>query len=164
MKNLNYPLVGIGFDVHRLTKNRKLVLGGIEIDSDVGLFGHSDADVLIHSIIDAILGAANLPDIGELFPDSEKKFKDISSVILLKKVLKKIYEMGFKVYNVDCIIIAQKPKISPYKMKIKKNLEKIINPIKWINIKATTTEKLGFLGREEGIAAQSIVSLIEIQK
>ena len=152
--------VGIGFDVHPFVKNRQMVLGGVKIDSSYGFEAHSDGDVLIHSLIDALLGASALGDIGEFFPDTNTKYKDISSVILLDKVIKIINSVGFEIINIDITIIAQIPKINPYKQEIKSKLAKILNlPIFKINIKATTTENLGFIGKKEGIAVQSIATL-----
>ena len=152
--------VGIGYDVHCLKKGRKLILGGVEIDYHLGLDGHSDSDVLVHAIMDAMLGAAGLGDIGVYFPDTDDKYKDISSLELLSKVVEIIKAEGSKVSNIDCVIIAQKPKIAPFVKKMKHNIALVldIDSCK-IGIKATTTEKLGFLGRGEGVAAQSVVLL-----
>ncbi|MCL4384747.1 MAG: 2-C-methyl-D-erythritol 2,4-cyclodiphosphate synthase [Actinobacteria bacterium] len=155
--------IGIGYDVHRFDENRKLILGGVEINHNKGLLGHSDADVLIHAINDAILGALGLGDIGIHFPDTDMNFKDISSLILLKKVITMMKNNGFEIVNCDNIIILERPKVFPYIDLMKKTLSATmeINPIQ-LNIKATTTEGLGFCGREEGIAAQSIVLLNEL--
>ena len=152
--------IGIGYDVHSFKKGRKLILGGVEINFDKGLSGHSDADVLTHSIMDAILGACGLGDIGGHFSDSDMKYKDISSLLLLKEVKNKMKIKEYKIENIDCVLILEKPKIFSYIPEMKKKLSKVleINTDK-INIKATTTEGLGFCGREEGIAAQSIVLL-----
>lgn len=152
--------IGIGYDVHSFKKGRKLILGGVEINFDKGLSGHSDADVLTHSIMDAILGACGLGDIGGHFSDSDMKYKDISSLLLLKEVKNKMKSKEYKIENIDCVLIIEKPKIFSYIPEMKKKLSKVleINTDK-INIKATTTEGLGFCGREEGIAAQSIVLL-----
>lgn len=152
--------IGIGYDVHSFKKGRKLILGGVEINFDKGLSGHSDADVLTHSIMDAILGACGLGDIGGHFSDSDMKYKDISSLLLLKEVKNKMKSKEYKIENIDCVLILEKPKIFSYIPEMKKKLSKVleINTDK-INIKATTTEGLGFCGREEGIAAQSIVLL-----
>ncbi|SNX54342.1 2-C-methyl-D-erythritol 2,4-cyclodiphosphate synthase [Thermoanaerobacterium sp. RBIITD] len=153
--------VGFGYDVHRLEAGRKLILGGIQIPYVKGLLGHSDADVLIHAIIDGILGAAGLGDIGTHFPDSERVYKDIDSTILLKKTLDMI-KGKYLINNIDCIIVAQEPKISPYKDAIARNLSKVLNiGINRINIKAKTEEGLGFTGRKEGISAYAVVSIIE---
>ncbi|ADV78973.1 MAG TPA: 2-C-methyl-D-erythritol 2,4-cyclodiphosphate synthase [Thermoanaerobacter sp.] len=154
--------VGLGYDVHKFEKGRKLILGGVEIPYDKGLAGHSDADVLIHALIDAILGAAGLGDIGEHFPDTEIAYKDIDSSLLLKKVLA-IIENKFRVNNVDCIIVAQRPKLSPYKEQIRIKLSELLKiEKKRINVKAKTEEGLGFTGRQEGIKAYVIVSLEEL--
>jgi 2-C-methyl-D-erythritol 2,4-cyclodiphosphate synthase len=155
--------VGIGYDVHKFDENRKLIIGGIEINYNKGLLGHSDADVLIHAINDAILGALGLGDIGIHFPDTDMSFKDISSVILLKKVISMMKDKGFKIINCDNIVILEKPKIFTYVGLMKENLAKVmeINPNQ-INIKATTTEGLGFCGRQEGVAAQSVVLIDEL--
>jgi 2-C-methyl-D-erythritol 2,4-cyclodiphosphate synthase len=154
--------VGLGYDVHKFEKGRKLILGGVEIPYDKGLAGHSDADVLIHALIDAILGAAGLGDIGEHFPDTEIAYKDIDSSLLLKKVLA-IIENKFRVNNVDCIIVAQRPKLSPYKEQIRIKLSELLKIEKErINVKAKTEEGLGFTGRQEGIKAYVIVSLEEL--
>lgn len=147
--------IGSGYDVHKLVKGGKLIIGGVDIAFDRGLEGHSDADVLVHAVCDAILGAAGLGDIGEHFPDTDAQFKGISSMILLKKCGALLKETGYAVANLDCIVFAQVPKISPYKKQIKENIARILDldPC-LVNVKATTTEKLGFVGREEGIAAQ----------
>jgi len=153
---------GIGFDVHRFEENRKLVLGGVEIPYELGLKGHSDADVLLHALTDAIIGAAGLGDIGEHFPDNDDKYKNIKSSILLKKAYELVKESGFVISNADIIVIAEKPKLSPYKNQIKSNIAIFldIDPSR-INVSATTTEKLGFTGRKEGIASLSTVLLIK---
>ncbi len=153
---------GIGYDVHRFVKNRKLILGGVCFDHPLGLSGHSDADVVLHAVGDAILGAASLGDIGELFPDSDDKWKGISSQILLGKIIELVNEKGLVVNNVDIIYIAQEPKIS----KMKKEMEQRISEIlmvdaERVNVKATTTEGLGSIGRSEGAAAQAIATLIQ---
>ncbi len=147
--------IGSGYDVHRLVKDRKLILGGVDIDFERGLEGHSDADVLVHAVCDAILGAVGQGDIGEHFPDTDPKFKGISSMILLEKCGKLMEEQGYKINNMDCIVFAQVPKISPYKEKMEKNMAKTLNiEPNLVNVKATTTERLGFIGKEQGIAAQ----------
>lgn len=158
-ESAHIPLVGNGFDVHPLVYGRKLILGGVHIPYEKGLDGHSDADVLLHSIIDALLGALGLRDIGILFPDSEKEFKGISSISLLGKVLGHQKFCSWQVINIDSTIVAQKPRIAEYIPVMKDNLTRIIKPVRWINIKATTTEKLGFTGRGEGIAAFSVCVL-----
>lgn len=150
--------VGIGYDVHRLVSGRKLVLGGVTIPFEKGLEGHSDADVLLHALMDALLGAAGLPDIGQQFPNTDARFKDANSGILLARVLQLIRENGFaKVINVDATILAEQPKISPHIAAMKKEIAEILCiDQSQVNIKATTMEKLGFIGREEGIAAQAV--------
>ena len=155
--------IGIGYDVHGLVEGRSLIIGGIEIPFEKGLLGHSDADVLIHAIMDSILGALGLGDIGKHFPDTDNKYKDISSLILLEKVYNIMIESKYKIGNIDTIIVAQRPKLAPYIDKMKDEIAKVLNtPISDINIKATTTEKLGFEGRGEGIAAHSICLLVPI--
>lgn len=156
--------IGIGYDVHALAENRKLIIGGVLIPYEKGLEGHSDADVLVHSIMDSILGALGLGDIGRLFPDTDNQYKDADSRVLLRQVVKLMFDKNHKLGNLDAIIIAQKPKMSPYIEQMKKNLaEDFKTDISNINIKATTTEHLGFEGRGEGIAAQS-VCLLENQE
>jgi 2-C-methyl-D-erythritol 2,4-cyclodiphosphate synthase len=155
--------VGIGYDVHRLVRGRRLVLGGVQIPFEKGLSGHSDADVLIHSICDAILGALGKGDIGRHFPDTDPKYKDISSLILLKKVSEIMTEVNFQVNNLDSVIIAEKPHLAPYIEDMEKNLSRVLKINReLINIKATTNEGLGWIGKGEGIAAYSIVSLREL--
>ncbi|ODS32747.1 MAG: hypothetical protein SCARUB_02130 [Candidatus Scalindua rubra] len=157
--------VGIGYDIHRFVKNRKLILGGISFDHPCGLSGHSDADVVLHAIGDAILGAASLGDIGELFPDTDDKWKDVSSQILLNKIMEVVKEKGLLVNNVDVIFIAQEPKISNQKKEMEKRISEIldVNPER-INVKATTTEGLDSIGRSEAAAAQAIVTLTQAAK
>jgi 2-C-methyl-D-erythritol 2,4-cyclodiphosphate synthase len=151
---------GIGFDVHAFKKERRLILGGTRIDHDRGLEGHSDADVLVHAVMDAILGACGMGDIGIHFPDSEQKYKDISSLKLLEKVRKKMEGKGFMIENIDAVLILQAPKVSQYFEDMKRNLAGVLGmDTGSINIKATTTENLGFCGRREGIAAQAVVLL-----
>lgn len=154
--------VGIGYDIHRLVTGRKLVLGGVEIPFEKGLSGHSDADVLTHSICDAILGALGKDDIGLHFPDTDAKYKDISSLILLGKVSEIMTKANFRLNNLDSVIIAQSPRLSPYIEEMKKNVSGVLNSSgEVINIKATTNEGLGLIGQGEGIAAYAIVSLRE---
>ena len=151
---------GIGYDVHRFVENRKLVLGGVSFDHPLGLAGHSDADVVLHAVGDAILGAASLGDIGELFPDTDDKWKGISSQILLDKVVELVNEKGLLVNNVDIIYIAQEPKISKKKKEMELRISEILKvDVERVNVKATTTEGLGSIGRSEGAAAQAIASL-----
>lgn len=153
--------VGQGYDVHRLVEGRALFLGGIEIPHEKGLLGHSDADVLIHAICDALLGAAALRDIGYHFPDNSADFKDIDSKILLKKTVDILAEKGWKAVNVDATVCAERPKINPHIPAMKECLAPLMKlDVDDISIKATTTEKLGFVGREEGMAALAVV-LIE---
>jgi 2-C-methyl-D-erythritol 2,4-cyclodiphosphate synthase len=157
--------IGIGYDVHALEEGRKLIIGGALIPYEKGLFGHSDADVLVHAIMDSILGALGLGDIGRLFPDTDNKYKDADSRVLLRQVVKLMFDQNYKLGNLDAIIIAQKPKMSPYIEQMKKNLaEDFKTDISNINIKATTTEHLGFEGRGEGIAAQSVCLLEKQEK
>ncbi|HHV38669.1 MAG TPA: 2-C-methyl-D-erythritol 2,4-cyclodiphosphate synthase [Tepidimicrobium sp.] len=151
--------VGIGYDVHRLVKDRKLIVGGVDIPFDKGLLGHSDADVLVHAIMDSILGALGLGDIGKHFPDTDNYYKNISSLILLQEVYDIMKERKYRVGNIDATIVAQRPKLAPYIEEMKGNIGKILKTSN-INIKATTTEKLGFEGREEGMAAHSVCLLI----
>ena len=152
--------VGIGFDVHPFTEESPLYLGGIKIESDFGLQGHSDADVLIHALIDALLGAMGKGDIGELFPDSDQKYKNIRSSKLLDTVVEIMFNNNYILINTDLILLAEKTKIKKYKNKIAKNLSEILKvDTTQINIKATTTEGLGFIGRVEGIGAQAVVLL-----
>lgn len=153
--------IGLGCDTHRLAEGRRLVLGGVEIPHDKGLLGHSDADALIHAVIDALLGAAAMGDIGTLFPDTSDKYKDISSLILLRETGERIRKAGYKIVNIDTIIIAQKPKMAPYKEKMAQTMAEAlgIEPFR-INVKAKTNEHMGFTGREEGIETQA-AALIE---
>ena len=153
--------IGNGYDVHRLTEGRKLILGGVEIPFEKGLLGHSDADVLIHSIMDSLLGACALGDIGKHFPDNDKSFKDINSMLLLKKVSDILKEHGFRPVNIDSIIVAQAPKVSPYIEKMRENISLALEiDIDFVSVKATTEEKLGFTGEGLGISSYS-VALIE---
>lgn len=156
----NMMRVGMGYDVHRLTNDRDLILGGVKIPWEKGLLGHSDADVLIHAIMDALLGAAALGDIGKHFPDTDPKYKGISSVLLLEHVSELLKEKGFGIVNIDATIIAQKPKMAPHIPQMRENIAKALGiGISSLNIKATTEEGLGFTGREEGIASQAICLL-----
>jgi len=153
--------IGQGFDVHQLVEGRKLIVGGVEIHHDKGLLGHSDADVLLHAISDALLGAAALGDIGRHFADTDAKYKDIDSRILLREVMHLVREQGFRVGNVDATIIAQAPKMAPHIPQMVANIAADLRVEKGdVNVKATTTEKLGFSGRGEGIAAQAVVLLL----
>ena len=150
--------IGIGYDVHRLVPDRKLILGGVEIPCELGLLGHSDADVLTHAVMDAILGAMAAGDIGKLFPDNDNSYKGISSMTLLEKVNCIMKEKGFSISNIDTVIIAQKPKLAPFMESIRKGLSDCLNiDIERVSIKATTEEGLGFTGDGSGIAAKAIV-------
>ena len=153
--------IGMGYDVHRLVENRDLILGGVKIPHKTGLLGHSDADVLLHAIADALLGAAALGDIGRHFPDTDEKYKGADSLKLLGKVAELIGEKGYSVGNVDATIVAEKPKLAPYIDEMRKNIANVLNvSVDNVNVKATTEEKLGFTGSEEGIGAYA-VALIE---
>ncbi|MBQ7232225.1 MAG: bifunctional 2-C-methyl-D-erythritol 4-phosphate cytidylyltransferase/2-C-methyl-D-erythritol 2,4-cyclodiphosphate synthase [Bacillales bacterium] len=152
--------IGQGFDVHQLAENRPCIIGGVEIPFEKGLLGHSDADVLLHAISDAILGALALGDIGRHFPDTDVTFKDADSKILLQEVWKMAAARGYIINNLDCVVMAERPKMAPYISQITEKIAHLLNcPQDCVNVKATTTEKLGFTGREEGIAAQAIVLL-----
>lgn len=152
--------IGLGYDVHKLVDDRKLILGGIEIPYEKGLLGHSDADVCIHSIMDAILGALAMGDIGKLFPDTDEDYKDIDSKILLSRVYKLMDKEGYKLGNLDCVIACQRPKLAEYILDMRNTISDILNAdIKNISIKATTTEKLGFEGEGKGISSYSVVLL-----
>ncbi len=155
---------GLGYDVHRLVEGRKLIMGGVYIPYELGLLGHSDADVLIHAVMDALTGAAKLGDIGRLFPDTNEKYAGADSRGLLRQVMCLLKDKGFHVVNVDAVIIAQKPKMKGYIPKMEENLASDMEiDIDRINIKATTEEGLGFTGRGEGIAAQAVVLLGKVE-
>lgn len=152
--------VGIGYDVHRLKKGFTLIMGGVKIPYKYGLCGHSDADVILHALMDALLGAAGLDDIGHLFPTSDNKYKGISSMVLLKKVMEKLKKLKYKVSNVDITVIAEQPKLSQYIPKMKSNIGNILNiDVDKIGLKATTNEGLGFIGRKQGIAAIAVACI-----
>lgn len=154
--------IGIGYDAHSLIEGRPLVLGGVPVPYGRGLVGHSDADVLIHALMDALLGAAGLGDIGQLFPDSDPAFKDISSLIMLQEVVERVKGVGFRVENVDAVIIAQEPRLSPYREEMKRNIAGVLGvETGRVGVKATTTEGMGFTGRKEGMAALAVVLLNE---
>ena len=154
--------IGMGYDVHKLTKDRELILGGVKIPWEMGLLGHSDADVLIHAVMDALLGAAALGDIGKHFPDTDPAYKGISSILLLQHVTRLIEEHGFRIGNVDATIIAQKPKMAPHIPQMRKNMAQAMHiEESRLNIKATTEEGLGFTGRQEGISSQAVCLLEE---
>lgn len=149
--------VGMGYDVHRLTEGRELILGGVKIPWEMGLLGHSDADVVVHAIMDAILGAAALRDIGRHFPDTDPQYKGISSILLLKKVGELLKEKGYSIVNIDATIIAQKPKLLPYMDTMIENVAEALElSVDQVNIKATTEEGLGFTGSLQGISSQAI--------
>ena len=149
--------IGHGYDVHKLVEGRKLIVGGVEIPHEKGLLGHSDADVLLHAISDALLGAAALGDIGCLFPDNDPNFEGADSLLLLKEVVSVLKKAGYGVGNIDCTLIAQKPKMRPYIDEMRKNIADACGvDINFVSVKATTEEKLGFTGREEGISAHAV--------
>ena len=153
--------VGIGYDVHRLVEGRKLILGGVEIPHTLGLLGHSDADVLLHAIMDALLGAAALGDIGQHFPDTDPAYEGADSLQLLAHVGSLINKEGYVIENIDETVIAQKPKIAPHIIKMREHIADTLHlELSQVNVKATTEERLGFTGREEGISAQAICALI----
>ncbi len=151
------PRIGHGYDVHRLVEGRPLILGGVNVPYERGLLGHSDADVLVHAIMDALLGAAALGDIGRHFPDSDNKYKDISSLKLLAHVGDLLDKHGFEIVNIDSIIVAQSPRLAAYIPQMKQNIAQVLGMDEGdVNVKATTTEKLGFTGREEGISSYAV--------
>ena len=152
--------VGLGYDVHKLVEDRELILGGVTIPYEKGLLGHSDADVLVHAIMDALVGAAALGDIGKHFPDTDPEYKGADSMKLMAHVRELIEEKGYVIENIDATVIAQKPKLRPYIDQMEENIAKVLRIERdQINVKATTEERLGFTGREEGMAAQAICSL-----
>lgn len=152
--------IGQGFDVHQLTEGRPLIIGGITIPYEKGLLGHSDADVLLHTVTDAVLGAIGEGDIGRHFPDTDPEFKDADSAKLLEHVWALVEDRGYELVNADCTIIAQRPKMAPYIDQMKKRIAELLKATpEQVNVKATTTEKLGFTGRGEGIASQAVVLL-----
>ena len=155
--------IGHGYDVHRFQKDRKLILGGVCIDYEMGLLGHSDADVLTHALMDAILGALCLGDIGKHFPDTDEQYRGADSLVLLSHVADLMKSKGYTLYNADCTVIAQAPKLAPHIEKMRKNIARVIGcGIDDINIKATTEEKLGFTGRLEGISAHAVCLIDKI--
>lgn len=160
-KRGNVMRIGHGYDVHKLVEGRKLIIGGVDIPYEKGLLGHSDADVLLHAISDALLGAAALGDIGGMFPDNDPAFKDADSLVLLKKVVERLKENGYSVGNIDATVIAQKPKMKPYIEEMRSNIAKACSTdISNISVKATTEEKLGFTGSGEGISAHAVCIII----
>jgi 2-C-methyl-D-erythritol 2,4-cyclodiphosphate synthase len=153
-------LTGIGYDCHRFAPGRRLVLGGVEVPYERGLQGHSDSDVLTHAVIDALLGAAGLGDIGEHFPDTDAQYRDADSVGLLETVLTTVIAAGFEVENVDCTVVAEAPKVGPHRQEIRESLARALNlPVGRVNVKATTGEGMGFVGRGEGVAVLAVASL-----
>ena len=149
--------VGLGYDVHKLTEDRKLILGGVDIPYEKGLLGHSDADVLVHAIMDAILGSAKFGDIGKLFPDTDPQYKGISSILLLERVGSLIKERGYRIVNIDSIIVAQRPKMAPFIPQMEENIARALNiDADLVNVKATTEEWLGFTGSGEGISSKAV--------
>lgn len=155
--------VGLGYDVHKLVEGRKLIIGGVDIPYEKGLLGHSDADVLTHAVMDSILGALGLGDIGKHFPDTDSKYKGIDSIILLENVYNLIISNGYEIGNIDCTIIAQIPKMAPFIDNMRKNISNALKTdLKNVNVKATTEEGLGFTGAKEGISAQSICLLVKV--
>ena len=158
---MNPMRIGIGYDVHQLGAGRKLILGGVEIEHSMGLLGHSDADVLTHAIMDAVLGALGQGDIGKQFPDTDQAYKDADSIKLLEEVAAIMADAGYGIGNVDAVIIAQRPKCAPHIPGMKKRVAAALGTtVDQVNIKATTEEKLGFTGREEGIASEAVVLLV----
>ena len=154
--------IGHGYDVHRLVEGRPLILGGVTVPYEKGLLGHSDADVLTHAVMDALLGAAGLPDIGNLFPDNDKAFLNISSILLLQRVAEKLAEAKVQVVNIDATIIAQAPKIAPYRMTMRQNIADALGiSLEQVGVKATTEEHLGFTGRKEGLSCHAVCLLEE---
>ena len=157
--------IGIGYDVHKLVEGRDLVIGGVNVPHEKGLLGHSDADVLTHAVMDSILGALALGDIGKHFPDTDPEYKGADSIKLLEYVNNLIKEKGYKVNNIDCTIIAQSPKMAPYIKKMRENFALALDTdIENINVKATTEEGLGFTGSKEGISAQSVCTIVKVDK
>ncbi|MCE5216352.1 2-C-methyl-D-erythritol 2,4-cyclodiphosphate synthase [bacterium] len=156
-----FPLrVGHGYDVHALVEGRKLILGGVHLPHPTGLAGHSDADVLLHAICDALLGAAAAGDIGKLFPDTDPAYKGIDSALLCRRVADHIRSLGFEIVNVDATVLAQRPKLAPHIPQMRENLARALQvEVSQVSVKATTTERLGFVGREEGIAAEAVCLL-----
>lgn len=158
---MNIPRIGHGYDVHRLVEGRKLILGGVEIPYEKGLLGHSDADVLLHALMDALLGAAAMGDIGRLFPDNDEQYKGADSRVLLREVLRRLKEAGYSVGNADVTLIAQRPKVAPYIAAMRENIasDLEVSP-ELINVKATTEEHLGFTGNGEGMSAHAVVLIV----
>jgi len=152
--------IGHGYDVHQLVKGRRCILGGVDVPSELGLLGHSDADVLAHALADAVLGAARLGDIGKLFPDTDPAYEGADSLVLLSRVAELVRSKGFAIVDVDCTVAAQVPKLSPYREQMRVNLATALGvEVDQVGVKATTTEHLGFVGRKEGIAAWAVALL-----
>lgn len=157
-----FPRIGHGYDVHRLVEGRKLIIGGVDIPYEKGLLGHSDADVLLHAVSDALLGAAALGDIGKLFPDNDSEYEGADSLVLLSEVVRCLESNGFRPYNIDCTIIAQKPKMRPFIDEMRANIANACGlEISFVSVKATTEEGMGFTGNGDGIAAHSVCIVIE---
>ena len=155
--------IGHGYDVHRLVPNRRLILGGVDIPYEKGLLGHSDADVLVHALMDALLGAAAMGDIGKLFPDNDERFSGADSLLLLKEVMRRLREAGYELNNADCTILAQRPKLAKHIQSMRDNIAEAMSvPVELISVKATTEEGLGFTGSGEGIAAHAVVLINNI--
>lgn len=150
--------IGHGYDVHRLVEGRRLIVGGVDIPHTMGLLGHSDADVLLHAVSDALLGAAAMGDIGGMFPDTDERFKDADSLVLLKEIVARLNEAGYHIVNIDSTLLAQQPKMKPHIDLMRENIARVCSlEISDVSVKATTEERLGFTGREEGIAAHAVV-------
>lgn len=150
--------IGHGYDVHRLVEGRRLIVGGVDIPHTMGLLGHSDADVLLHAVSDALLGAAAMGDIGGMFPDTDERFKDADSLVLLKEIVARLNKAGYHIVNIDSTLLAQQPKMKPYIDLMRENIARVCSlEISDVSVKATTEERLGFTGREEGIAAHAVV-------
>lgn len=155
--------IGQSTDIHRLVENRPLILGGVKIENEVGLLGHSDADVLLHAIIEALIGAMGLGDIGTHFPDNDEKYKDISSLLLLEETRKLLEENNFRVVNIDSLILIERPKLKPYIQQMRQNIAETLKvDINKVNVKATTGEGMGFVGNGEGAVAQAVVLIEEV--
>lgn len=153
--------IGHGFDVHAFAEGRELVLGGVRVPHERGLAGHSDADVVVHALMDAILGAARLGDIGELFPDTDPTYEGADSIVLLAEVCRRVREAGLAVADVDVTVAAQAPKLAPYRLRMRERMAEAMGvPLENVGLKATTTERLGFVGREEGVAAWAVALLV----
>ncbi|MDE6934439.1 MAG: 2-C-methyl-D-erythritol 2,4-cyclodiphosphate synthase [Oscillospiraceae bacterium] len=158
---MSFPRIGHGYDVHRLAEGRRLVLGGVEVPCERGLLGHSDADVVLHALMDALLGAAALGDIGRLFPDSSERYRGIDSRRLLREVAAVLAESGFSVGNVDVTLVAQRPKVAPYILRMRENIASDLGiPLDAVSVKATTEEGLGFTGSGEGMAAHAVALIV----